>query len=428
MSRSLDRRQAVDALLRGVAFAGYGGLLGGCAGTKPGEVGATGSILRGSTTSPESKSGPSGPVKIALVLPLSGHVQTATIAKSMRAAAELALFERNAADLQLLVKDDKGTEAGARAAALAALNEAAELIIGPLFSRSLAAIAPVARKAGIPIIALSNDPSLAGQGVYLLGHTATAEIDRAIDYASAKGLKRFAALVPNDAEGRMLEPAFRAAVSRNGGSIAQVDHYRLAANGLVDPVRRLQASIRNAIGSAGRIDAIFVPGGQDTLPQLDSLMPQLELEAHKIRLIGTSNWDYPGVHRLAHLTGGWFAAPGPGGWREFSERFGRAYGAMPVRLASLSHDAVVMAAALSGNATGMRFTTANLTRSSGFTGVDGVFRLRASGFVDRGLAVLELQKSGPVVVDAAPAAAPATVVNAQAALKSPASVPGTGAN
>ena len=409
MSRSLDRRQAVGALLDGLVLAGCGGLLGGCAGTKPGETGATGSILAGSTRSADSKVPPTGAVKVALLLPLSGNAQTATVAKSMRQAAELALFERNAADLQLLVKDDKGTETGARTAAAAALGEGAELIIGPLFSRSVAAIAPAARKAGVPVIALSNDPSLAGLGVYLLGHTATAEIDRAIDYASAKGLRRFAALVPNDAEGRVLEPVLRAAVARNGGNIAVVEHYRTDANGLVDPVRRLQAAVDAPSGDRGRIEAIFMPGSQDALQQLDFLMPQLDLETHKIRLIGTSNWDYPGVHRSSRLAGAWFAAPAPAGWREFSERFGRAYGAMPVRLASLAHDAVVMAAALSGDAKGARFKTASLTRSAGFTGADGVFRLRPSGFVDRGLAILELQKSGPVVIDAAPAAAAATV-------------------
>ena len=417
MSRSLDRRQAVAALVQGLGLVTSGAVLAGCAGAKPGQIGTTSSITPppvGAAAAKTPLSAASGPVKIALLLPLSGNAQTAVVAKAMRAAAELALFERNAAELQLIVKDDKGTEAGARAAVEAALGEGAELIIGPFFSRCVAAIAPAARQAGVAVIAFSNNPAQAGSGIYLLGYTAAAEVERAIGYASAKGHRRFAALIPDGAEGRVWEPAFRAAVARAGGSIALVERYNAGANGLVDPARRLQDAIKVAVSGATPVDALFFPGDQETLPQLDVLMPQLELDAQRVRLLGTSSWDYPSVHTLSRLAGAWFATPDPAGWREFSERFGRSYGTMPPRLASLSHDAVVMAAALATSPKGSRYTQANLTRSSGFAGADGAFRLQPSGRVDRSLAVLELGVAGPVVVDAA-----ASVINSpQAAGKS----------
>ena len=167
---------------------------------------------------------------------------------------------------------------------------------------------------------------------------------------------------------------------------------------------------------AGRFrKALFFPGDQETLPQLDALLPQLEIDAQRVKLLGTSGWDYPSVHTSRRLTGAWFATPDPAGWRAFSERFGRSYGAMPPRLASLGHDAVVLAAALAASPKGARFTPGNLTRSSGFAGADGAFRLQPSGLVDRSLAVLELGVAGPVVVDPA-----ATVIdNPQSVGKSP---------
>ena len=39
---------------------------------------------------------------------------------------------------------------------------------------------------------------------------------------------------------------------------------------------------------------------------------------------------------------------------------------------------------------------------SGFTGVDGLFRFRPDGLVQRGLAVLEVQPQGNVVISPAP--------------------------
>jgi len=43
-----------------------------------------------------------------------------------------------------------------------------------------------------------------------------------------------------------------------------------------------------------------------------------------------------------------------------------------------------------------------MTNPSGFEGLDGLFRLRANGLVERGLAVLEVAPTGARVVDPAP--------------------------
>ena len=56
-------------------------------------------------------------VKVALLVPLSAQGQPGVIGKSLKQAAELALFERDNPNLQLIVKDDKGTPEGAKAAA-----------------------------------------------------------------------------------------------------------------------------------------------------------------------------------------------------------------------------------------------------------------------------------------------------------------------
>src|SRR5215470_5696189 len=55
-------------------------------------------------------------VKVAVLVPLSAQGQPGAIGKSLQQAAELALFERDN-NLQLIVKDDKGTPEGAKAAA-----------------------------------------------------------------------------------------------------------------------------------------------------------------------------------------------------------------------------------------------------------------------------------------------------------------------
>lgn len=420
MSRPLNRRKAIEAVLLGTSTLA-GGLVAGCAGGQR-QVASTGSISPGQTASPETpaRQGPAaGAPKVALLLPLGGGPQIAAIAEAMKQAAELAVADARTRPLELIVKDDKGTETGAQAAAEDAIKSGAGLLIGPMFSKSVKAAAPVARAANVPLVSLSNDPSVATAGIYMLGASQAAEVERVIGYAASQGCRRFAGLLPADAEGRVLEPEFKAAVARAGGVVAAIERYQFEGNGLIDLPRARREGFKAVITSGEAIDALFLPGGQDTLPQLAGILGQAGLATGngRVRLLGTSGWDYPNVWRQTRLHGGWFPAPDPKQWHDFAERFGRAHGSMPPRLATLAHDAVQMAISLADAPSSSRFQAANLTRSQGFAGADGTFRFSASGTVERGLAILELQKAAPAVVDAP--ALPGAAARAHASSASP---------
>jgi ABC-type branched-subunit amino acid transport system substrate-binding protein len=393
----VSRRRALAMMGQHATMAGCALLLGACANgsASPAVVGSIGTEGSGGLDGKNA-------VKIAILLPLSGGPQTAAVAKALQQAGELALFENNGSNLQLIVKDDKGTEAGARAAAEEAVKSEAELIIGPVFAKSVAAAAPVARHAGIPMIAFSNDTRVAGHGVYLLSFLASQEVPRIVAYAASQGRRRFAALLPEDASGKVVEPLFKNAVERSGGTVVATEYYAVDINGMIEPARRMRDLVQTSSASGAPVDALFLPGGADTLPLLGPLLPRSDFDGEKLKLIGTGGWDYPNASRERLLQNGWFAAPDPRGWREFSERFAKANNSMPPRLASLAYDAVSVAAALSSGSKGSRYTAANLTRASGFTGIDGPFRFQASGLSERSLAVLEMGSYGPNVVDPAP--------------------------
>ncbi|MCZ7593789.1 MAG: penicillin-binding protein activator [Hyphomicrobium sp.] len=200
------------------------------------------------------------PVKIALLLPLGGMGETAAIAKGMKQGAEMALFELNDPNVELITKDDGGTAAGARAAADAAIKEGAEIIVGPLLSQSVTGVAPVARQANVPVLAFSNNSQVAGQGIYLLSFLAEQEAERIVSFAAAQGKRRFAALIPDDAYGAVVEAAFRQAVQRNGGSVAVVERYPLAANGMLAPAKARRRGDQDRRGADGS-DRRAVPAG-----------------------------------------------------------------------------------------------------------------------------------------------------------------------
>jgi ABC-type branched-subunit amino acid transport system substrate-binding protein len=121
-----------------------------------------------------------------------------------------------------------------------------------------------------------------------------------------------------------------------------------------------------------------------------------------VQLLGTGLWDDPRIFSDQQIQGGWYAAPDSAGFRNFSARYKARYGQDPVRTATLSYDAVALVAALVRTQGAQRFSEPVLTNSSGFSGIDGVFRFRDDGTNERGLAVLRVTPSGGQVVSPAP--------------------------
>jgi branched-chain amino acid transport system substrate-binding protein len=352
-------------------------------------------------------------MKVAILVPLSSQGHPGVIARGLKQAAELALFERDTRSLELMVKDDKGTPEGAKAAAEDVLKGGATLILGPLYAKSVAAVAPAARKAGVPVVAFSSDREVAGNGVYLLSFQPAPEVERIVDYAAKRGMKRYAALIPQDGFGKVVEPVFREAVARAGGTIAALESYPANANALLGPLRKISMDIATAETERAPIDALFLPGGQEYLELLGRLLPQAKIDTGKVKLLGTGGMDYPNAGRDAALVGAWYPGPDPRGWSDFAQKYAKTYQAAPPRIAGLAHDAVNLAIALAGDSSGQGFSTAALTRAGGFTGIDGAYRLLPDGTTDRALAILEVQKFGSAVVDAAPSnAAPPTAAAA----------------
>lgn len=338
-----------------------------------------------------------GQVKVALVLPLSAQGNGAAVAQAMRNAAEMALAEFSNPDIQLLVKDDGGTAGGAQAAAQQALAEGGEIVLGPLFAVSVSAAGQVTRARGVPVIAFSTDSSVAASGVHLLSFLPETDVDRVIGYAIQQGKRSFAALIPDNAYGTVVQAAFQQAVARGGGRVIAMERYPLDRAQMQGPVQRVAQAARQA-------DSIFIPDGADAVTSAVQMLTAAGVNTRRIQLIGTGLWDDPRIFAEAGAQGGWFAAPDPAGYRAFSGRYRQRYGQDPLRPATLAYDAVSLVAALVKTQGPARFSEEVLANQSGFAGIDGVFRFRPDGTNQRGLAVMRVTTSGPQIVSPAPKA------------------------
>src|SRR5712672_2880261 len=356
-------------------------LLGACAG-------GAGSLFN-------SQAGPSGPaeqpaavgtghVKVGLILPLSASGNAGVAAQSMRNAAEMALAEFQNPNIQLLIKDDGGNPQGAQQGTQQALDEGAEIILGPLFAASVPATAQLTRAKGVSVIAFSTDSSVAGRGVYLLSFLPESDVNRIIEYAAGTGKKSFAALLPDNAYGNVVEAAFKQAAARKGGRVVAFEKYSADRS----------AAARTVAQALGQADALLIADDGDSVVATADALTAAGSNLRNIQLLGTGLWDNPRVFASPALQGGLYAAPDPAGFRSFSGRYRAKFGADPVRTATLAYDAVALVAALARTQGPQRFSSEVLTNPSGFAGIDGLFRFRTDGANERGLAVMRVASGG----------------------------------
>ncbi|WP_428248950.1 penicillin-binding protein activator [Ferrovibrio sp.] len=393
-------------------------------------------------------------VRIGFLVPLSGP--SAALGRALLDAAQMALFDLGDDRLALLPRDTEGQPEAAVKAAQSLLAEGVDIIIGPLFASSAAAVAPLARERGVKVLSFSTDRGVAGSGVYILGFTPDQQVARVVGYARSRGMNRFALLAPDSAYGQAVSQAMEMAVAQPRGGQSEAarllrqDRYPADAPDLTPTVRRFAAALRGlsmpeqpagadgapapaaplhgAAGALGQstqpgaqsvvaaapIDALLLPEGGARLRALAPLLPYFDIDPRAVRFMGTGLWDDPSLGNEPALIGGWFAGPPPEGFEEFRKRFEQSYGRRPPRLASLAYDATALAGVLSrnigngqgsenvGSGPGGLFADAVLNNPDGFAGYDGLFRFRADGVVERGLAVLEVQRRGMRVVDPAP--------------------------
>jgi len=339
-----------------------------------------------------------GQVRVGLILPIGALGNAGQVGQSMRNAAELAITEFNNPDLQLLVKDDGGSPQGAQLAAQQAVDEGAVIVLGPLFAQSVQAAATVTRSRNIPMIAYSTDSNVASRGVYLLSFLPETDVDRIVDYAVAQGKRSYVALVPDNPYGGVVEAEFRQYVARKGGRVVAVERYS------TDPAR-LQSVVQTIAQASGSADALFLPGEGDQVPAVARALAAGGVNLKRLQLLGTSLWEDSRIFAEPTLAGGWYVAPDPNSannFRTFAARYRQRYGQDPTRTATFAYDSVALVAALVKTQGPTGLTSEVLTNPSGFAGIDGVFRFRADGTNQRGLAVLRVTPQGGTVISPAP--------------------------
>ncbi len=342
-------------------------------------------------------------------------------------AAQLALPGDGGLSLDVL--DTTGTPAGAAAAAQAAVSKGDSLILGPLTSSETASVAPVARSAGIPVLAFTNDAAQSQPGVWPLGISPDQQIRRLVATAQAQGKTTFAALLPDSDFGRAMAAALTKATEANGlqppnvrmhaagmGSITSaardvseyasrrgpIDAKVKAARALGTPEGRREAQdlARTSIPPPS-FNVLLLADTGDALQEIAAILPYYDVDRSAVQIIGPALWADPSSGSGA-VRGAWYAAPDSSTRSNLERDYAAKYGSPPPPLADLAYDAASIAKVVVGPR-GSDVTA--LTQPGGFVGIDGWFTLMPDGQVRRGLAVFRIERGGAEMIDPAPQSA-----------------------
>lgn len=249
------------------------------------------------------------------------------------------------------------------------------------------------------MLSFSNNSEIAGGNVFILGNSFANVADRLVGYGVKQGKKNVYVVAENDVAGQIGGRAIETAIARNGARLAGRSNHAVSVSGIDAVTPQITAA-----AASGKVDAIFMTANnQAVLPYLTEKLTAAGINSQVSQFMGLTRWDEPASRiSLAQLQNGWFAIPDQGLKQQFEARYRAAYGEEPHELAGLAYDGVAAVASLVRAGKRNAVTSTGLTQSSGFSGVNGVFRLRNDGTAQRALAVAAIRGNQVVILDPAP--------------------------
>ena len=346
-------------------------------------------------------------LRVAVLIPLSGPA--AKIGQDIRRGAELAIFTLDNPNIDLTFHD---TSEHVESAVSAAITQGADLVIGPLFADHARRAQPLAAMAGIPMLTFSNDSTVAGDGVWLIGQTPEQDIDIVLRTALSQ-------IKPIDADARSMPNLIIIAQDNDYGSrvsqyaikvlretnVATADLLTLNDEVLNDE-KSLRQSIKNLTGwlppsSEGDVkppkyDMVLMAGHEAFSLRVAPVLSWYDLDPEKVQYLGPSTWNNAAILQEPSLENAWFADAPQRNQDRFQQIWRNHFNDAASRPALLAFDAIAMASTLNHDSPAL--LKQSLINDKGFSGFSGLFRLNADGSNHRLLEIRQITNNAADVL------------------------------
>lgn len=345
-------------------------------------------------------------VQIGLLVPLdSKDMNVRHLAKSLRDAVFLAKSDLRSSNLEIQVYPTSGLPESALAASIEAINNGAQIIVGPFFAEETIAISGVTHTANLKVLSFSNDSRVAGENVFILGTTSSTISDRIVKFAVQQGYLRFGVINPSKKEALVSLQSVSRSVHQNGGAIKLSVTYPRS----LDDTAQIAPRIKEDSDSKNIEAIIFTetPNKKIALIAAEFENTTMGNQIQKPKFMGLSRWDITNITLSSPaLQGGWFAVPDRRFKRKFEAKFQKKYNYQPHLLAGLGYNAIATLGALLQQ-TKLEgkldpFSKIRLLNPDGFVGVNGIFRFRTNHTTEKAMAIAEVYNGSYKIVDPAP--------------------------
>ncbi len=326
-------------------------------------------------------------IRAGVLLPFSHpNARVRQQAEGMLAGIELALFDYGNENFVIIPKDTGGSQTQTVEAAEELKSNGADVILGPLFGANVQPVREIMSEDSKPIIAFSNDSSVASYGAFLASIAPEEEVASIIEYASLRGYDQFAFFGPQSGLGTRIEAAMQQEVLRNGGVMLTSAFYPSSTTSPDTEAEYFAKSVEAAVERGARV-AVLVPERATRLRRIAPLLAYHGVDTRRVKMLGTSSWDDPQIWREPSLKGAWFPTAPAVEVADFEQRYRRQYNTAPSSLAAVAYDATALTVALSEDG---ELRQDELINRDGFLGVNGLFRFRSDGTAERSLAIMEI--------------------------------------
>ena len=341
--------------------------------------------------------------EIALLLPLdSKSEKTNILSNELVNSARLAALDLADLNISLSVYPTSGDKKRAAYAAKAAVKAGAQIIIGPLFSEETFAVQKALNLDQTKVISLSNDPSVAGKNVFILGTTVQTSANRLVKFAISRGFNRIAVVGPQENIGHKGIEATKNAIKRNGAILTMHASYPFSIEGIKESAQQIYNDLRISNSTA----IIFTDSPSRGLSFITEQLFQLYYNNNEPppQFMGLTRWDR--TKQILHessLQKAWFVISDQQFKKRYIERYQKIFKTKPSETSWLSYDAIALIGGVIKKSgpinTNNKFQKKYFLDQKGFQGVNGIFRFKKDGSNERSLSIAEVNVGKFKIID-----------------------------
>jgi len=356
-------------------------------------------------------------IKVGLLLPLSGS--NSKIGKSLLKASQLSLNKTKNQSIKLFVKDTENVDKNIITSYYELINEDVDIILGPLFSKNIKLLAPIAADENIIMITFSNNMEIKNENTFISGLSPENEIKEIFEYAILNGKNKFGVILPNNQYGLRSKKLIENLLLENQSQLTKLvvydskspDFYKTVK--IIANYEQRKFALEKKLEELKKIKSIDSENeykklkNQDTLGELDfdslylgvenvrhlsmlaSILPYYDVDPKKVFYMGNSLWSNNIALKEPALEKGVFSNFSQAKSEDFESEYQSVFKQKPHKISSIAYDLIGLISSLQKD--GQNISISNITNKNGFVGSNGPFRFKKDGSIDRSLSIFQIK-------------------------------------